>query len=234
MGVRETISERLFQQLRGAILSGDLEAGSQHSIYALAERFGVSRTPVRDAALRLADAGMVTIERNRGLRVRGIGAADIRSIFEMRLLLEVPAARRAAADTGGDLADMLSADLRRMAEAVEHADHEAYAAGDMALHDRIIDALHNDRIAAEVRSLREYTLAMDVSTFDRSRALADVYAEHVPIVKAIIDGDVYEAARSMAAHLIDTALLLSRQAAERTGEKLPEDWPDRAALGLPE
>lgn len=233
MGARETISERLFQQLRGAILAGDLEAGSQHSIYALADRFGVSRTPVRDAALRLADAGMVTIERNRGLRVRGIGAADIRSIFEMRLLLEVPAARRAAAHAGGELADLLSADLGRMAAAVEHGDHEAYAAGDMALHDRIVDALHNDRIAAEVRSLREYTLAMDASTFDRSRALADVYAEHVPIVKAIIDEDADEAARSMAAHLIDTALLLSKQAADRTGETLPEDWPDRQTLGLP-
>lgn len=232
MGERETISERLFQQLRRSILSGELEAGSQHSIYALAERFGVSRTPVRDAALRLADAGMITIERNRGLRVRGIGAAEVRSIFEMRLLLEVPAARRAAAGSGPELAQLLEDDVRRMADAAAAADVAAFSDGDVALHDRILATLGNDRIAAQVRSLREATLLMDISTFDRSRTLDAVHAEHLPIVQAIADGDVDAAGAAMARHLIDTALLLSRQAADRTGERLPDVWPDEAILSL--
>jgi len=236
VGERETISEKLFQQLRQAILSGEFEPGSQHSIYALAERFGVSRTPVRDAALRLADAGMVTIERNRGLRVRGIGAADIRGIFEMRLLLEVPAARAAAARVAGgegaELLSILTDDLEALVAAVESADVTSFSGSDIALHDHILAALSNERVAAQVRALREATMLMDVSTFDRSRTLAEVHAEHVPIVRAIGDGDIRAAGEAMGQHLIGTALLLSGQVAERTGEALPEHWPDAAVLGF--
>ena len=236
MGERETISEKLFQQLRQAILSGEFEAGSQHSIYALAERFGVSRTPVRDAALRLADAGMVTIERNRGLRVRGIGAADIRGIFEMRLMLEVPAARAAASRVAGgegtELLSILDDDLAAMADAVESADARSFSESDMALHDHILAPLDNERVAAQVRALREGTMLMDVSTFDRSRTLAEVHAEHVPIVRAIGAGDIAAAGGAMAQHLIGTALLLFGQVAERTGEALPDRWPDAAVLGF--
>lgn len=219
---RETISDRLLHRLRQAIVSGELEEGSLHSIYALAEQFGVSRTPVRDAVLRLADAGMVTVERNRGVRVRGIDVHDVRRIFQMRLLLEVPAARLAASRGGEESRLALERDLRLMAQAAERGDSAAYVDGDVALHDRILGVLDNDRIAAQVRALRESTLLMDASTFGRSRTLADVHAEHMPIVAAIAARDVEGAGRAMRRHLVQTATLLARQIA---GD-VPWAWPE--------
>ena len=84
---RTSTTDRVHALLREEIVSGKLTSGSLHSIYALATRYGVSRTPVRDAVLRLSDSGMVRIERNRGVRIRGLGVHDIREVFETRLLI---------------------------------------------------------------------------------------------------------------------------------------------------
>ena len=101
-------SDAALALLREEIITGALAGGSLHSIYGLAERLGVSRTPVRDAVLRLADAGMVAIERNRGVRIRGLSVDDVRKVFEARLLLEVPAAAHAARHGSDELLQELS------------------------------------------------------------------------------------------------------------------------------
>lgn len=226
MDERETISDRLFERLRTEIVSGALAEGSLHSIYALAERFDVSRTPTRDAVLRLAEAGLVTVERNRGVRVRGIGVDDIRRIFELRLLLEVPATRFAAAHCTPERARLLEEDLEIMRAAAQTDDVAAFVERDIMMHERILDAMGNDRLTAQVRVLRELTLVMDASTFDRSRGLEDVHAEHLPIVAAVLEGDPRTAGDEMNRHLRQTAVLLMRQVGDRTGEPLPDSWPD--------
>ena len=66
-----------------------------HSVGSLAEMLGVSRTPVREALIELASRGMVRFERNRGVRVVETSVHDLDEIFEMRRLLEPPAARKA-------------------------------------------------------------------------------------------------------------------------------------------
>lgn len=78
MAGRISTTDRVHALLRDEIVTGALVSGSLHSIYGIADRLGVSRTPVRDAVLRLADAGMVSIERNRGVRIRGLGVQEIR------------------------------------------------------------------------------------------------------------------------------------------------------------
>jgi len=225
MGERETISDRLFQRLRAEIISGELAEGSLHSIYALADRFDVSRTPARDAALRLADAGLVTIERNRGVRIRGTGVGDIRRIFELRMLLEIPAARFAAAHCTAERAAQLTGDIEAMRAAVDAGDVSGFVARDIVLHERLLGAMDNERLVAQVRALRELTLVMDASTFERSRSLGDVHGEHLPVVRAVIDRDPAAAGAAMSDHLVRTARLLMAQIARRTGETVPHDWP---------
>ncbi|MFT4189442.1 MAG: GntR family transcriptional regulator, partial [Aeromicrobium sp.] len=110
-GARPSAAEEVFARLREQILTGQLSAGSRQSIYRLSDSLGVSRTPVREAVLRLADLGLVTVERNRGIVVRGVRAEDVRDVFELRLLLEVPAASAAAAAADAGLVDRLRAAL---------------------------------------------------------------------------------------------------------------------------
>ena len=94
-GDRSTLTTRALEALRAAIVDGRLVAGERYSVAQLAERFGVSRTPVREALLVLERQGVVRFERNRGVRVLETTAHDLEEVFALRLLLEVPATRRA-------------------------------------------------------------------------------------------------------------------------------------------
>lgn len=212
MTTRVSTADRVFASLREAIVSGAMEAGSRHSIYRLAEEHGVSRTPVRDAVLRLADANLVTIERNRGVVVRAVTAEDVREVFELRLLLEVPAAEHAARRCDEDLAGRLRGQLAELEAAAGREDEEAFQRHDRALHAMIDAAPGNGRLVAEVSALRESIQARGAVTVHRSRGLADILAEHRPIVEAICAGEAERAAATMRAHLVSTASLLVEQA----------------------
>src|SRR5690554_248128 len=224
MPAKVSATDRVHALLREEIVTGQLPGGSLHSIYGLAERLGVSRTPVRDAVLRLADAGMVAIERNRGVRISGVSVQDIRDVFEARLLLEVPAAAHAAGHGSDDLLQELSARVHGLTGAVEQHDEGEFIRLDRQLHRAIMLSTGNVRLADMVESLRDVTQAHGVSTIDRSRSIRDVQVEHVPIVEAIRSRDADAAASLMREHLTTTALLLMRQVADATGEPAPESW----------
>lgn len=211
MGTRTTAAERVFTQLREEILTGHLPPGSQHSIYRLADQLEVSRTPVREAVLRLADAGLVTVERNRGLRVRGVTVQDVLEVFDLRLLLEVPAtafaARHATTEQRDDLRDRLAA----MGRAAQDDDEQAFETHDRALHAALHAVSGNVRLGEEVLSLRASIQARGAVTLHRSRGAQEILEEHAPIVEAVVAGDVGRAASLMRDHLVHTAELLVRQ-----------------------
>ncbi len=218
-----TTTDRVFALLRERIVGGELEAGTQHSIYRLAEQLEVSRTPVREAVLRLADLGLVEIERNRGVRIRGVTMADVREVFELRLLLEVPAAAGAARRAGSTLRAALAENVeqtRRHAAAGREAD---FTRVDRDFHALVASAMQNPRLEAEVARLRDSIQARGVSTFGRSRPLAEVAAEHAPVAEAIAEAEPERAAAAMALHLEHTGTLLMGQVAG-VDETVDTDW----------
>jgi DNA-binding GntR family transcriptional regulator len=211
MAVRTTAAERVFARLREEILTGRLAPGTQHSIYRLAEELGVSRTPVREAVLRLADAGLVTVERNRGVRVRGVTVQDVLEVFELRLLLEVPAAAFAARRADAAHRERIEDCLRGMTDAAAAGDVSAFDEHDRALHAALHAVSGNVRLGEEVLSLRASIQARGAVTLHRSRGAEEILEEHVPIVRAVLDGDSDRAAALMRDHLVHTAELLVRQ-----------------------
>lgn len=217
-----TTTERVFALLRERIVGGDLAAGTQHSIYRLAEQLEVSRTPVREAVLRLADLGLVEIERNRGVRIRGVTVADVREVFELRLLLEVPAAAGAARRADRTLRDALTENVEQTRAHAATGSEVDFTRVDRDFHALVASAIGNPRLEAEVGRLRDSIQARGVSTFGRSRPLAEVAAEHAPVAAAIANGDPAAAAASMAAHLEHTGTLLMAQVAG------PDEVFDRA------
>lgn len=236
-----TATDRVFTTLRESIVTGQLVAGSQHSIYRLAEQLEVSRTPVRDAVLRLADLGLVTIERNRGVRVRGVTPDDVRAVFELRALIEVPAASYAASHASADDVAQLVGSLEAMRAAAPVGDEAGFTGHDRALHASIAAVLGNARVTDELSRLRDSIQARGVSTIGRSRPAGEVAEEHAPIVDAVSAGDAAAAARHMMDHLERTATLLMRQvssdgvASEEVGAEgpgseravPPADWAER-------
>jgi DNA-binding GntR family transcriptional regulator len=221
---RTTTTDRVFASLRESIVSGDFPAGSMHSIYRLADLLEVSRTPVREAVLRLADIGLVTIERNRGVRIRGVTVADVREVFELRLMIEVPAAAFAAAHADTALLSTIAAELEHMRRSAAGDDEPEFTAHDRSLHQAIGAATGNARLQAEVATLRDSIQARGASTIRRSRGMAEVAEEHAPIVEAIGTADPHAAAAQMERHLVNTATLLMEQVAVPGVDVVDPDW----------
>lgn len=230
---RTTTTDRVFASLRESIVTGEFPAGSLHSIYRLADLLGVSRTPVREAVLRLADVGLVTIERNRGVRIRGVTVADVQAVFEVRLLIEVPATAYAAAHAGPDDVAALRREVDGMRAGAEAGDETGFTAHDRALHHAIAEVLGNPRLQQEIGALRDSIQTRGASTLHRSRGMTEILDEHVPIVDAIAARDPHDAADRMRQHLVHTATLLMRQVATEEEQAVDEAWADRVRALVP-
>ncbi len=185
---RSTLAGRALDALPAAIADGRLVAGERYSVAGLAVRFGVSRTPVREALLLLERQGVVRFERNRGVRVLETTAHDLEEVFSLRLLLEVPATRRAC-----------------------EGDEGAFMAHDKRFHEVILRASGNLRLAAFISRLRDVVRHRGASMVGRGRDLGAILAEHVVILEALRARDPAAAAQAMRRHLDETGRLLLAQ-----------------------
>src|SRR5690349_14413699 len=93
---RLSLTEFAVEQIRRAILNGDLAPNSFTTAEKLASEMDMSRTPVREALLRLEQVGLVRIERNQGVTILPVTTQDLKDAFQLRFMLEVPAAYSAA------------------------------------------------------------------------------------------------------------------------------------------
>jgi DNA-binding GntR family transcriptional regulator len=192
-------------------VDGRLAAGERYSVARLAERFGVSRTPVREALLLLEREGIVRFERNRGVLVLETSAHDLEEIFTLRLLLEVPATYRACKLlTAEDLA-ALKHELDAMRRLAKAGDETAFMAHDKRFHEIILTAAGNRRLAAIIGQMRDFVRFRGASTVGRSRDLRAIHAEHVAVMTALRERDQAVAASCMRSHLLNTARLLLEQ-----------------------
>lgn len=204
-----SLADAVALAVRAAIAAGELAEGTTYSVYQLAELLGVSRSPVREALLRLADAGLVEIARNRGFRVVLPTTHDVEEIFEIRLALEPAACRRAAEQADDDSLLAITAHLGDMRDAAARDDPASFWSADRALHDALLRAAGNARAAAIVDQLRATTALLGPPTTATGRTLEQIHAEHAPVVAAVVTGDPDAAEQAMRHHLETTAELLT-------------------------
>ena len=223
----ESLTDQVAVELRTAVRDGRLVPGRLYSAYQLADDLGVSRSPVREALLRLAEVGLVRFERNRGFRVLLPPPEDIAEVFAVRLALEVPAVRRVARRADPAVAARLRGELEAMAAAAAAGDVARFMHHDQLLHATVLDAAGNRRATAIVANLRDVTRLIGASTVEISRSLADIRAEHEPVVGAVERGDPEAAAAALASHLEHTGRLLVAQAAREQGATISPGDVDR-------
>lgn len=190
------LRDNIHDALRTAILTCDLAPGQELREQDLAERYAVSRSPVRDALLRLERERLVTVLPRQGYRVNLVSFADAADIFGLRLVIE-PACAAAACLAAGTKA--LNAFRGHTGEA---ADFISYNRG---FHAAVAELSGNLRMAGVARELvdqsdRLVRVSLHTSEErDRDRLVA----EHEAIIDAIQAGDAGRAGRSMRKHVAD-------------------------------
>jgi DNA-binding GntR family transcriptional regulator len=195
---RLTIRSEATEVLRRSIVLGDLVPGALYSVAQLAELLGVSRTPVREALLELASRGMVTFVRNRGVTVVPFSADVFRDMFEVRLLLEVPATQRAVELMSTETVDALDRILHLEAQ----PDNDKYARQelDRAFHRTLLLQSGNRVLVDTVDRLRDMVLVRQVPS-DGAAGTRDFAADHRAIVRRVRDRDADGAAALVKAHI---------------------------------
>jgi DNA-binding GntR family transcriptional regulator len=211
IGLRPSRTQEVLEVVRASIISGELSSGSLYSVAELAETLGVSRTPVREALIELAARGMVRFERNRGVRILGTSIRDLEEIFEIRLMLEVPAARRAVARMQPAVVRDLRGRIASMERAAEAGDVARLWVHDRQFHLSLLVASGNRRLAEYVDTLRDMVLVRGVTTAGRARSLEAIVAEHRAILDQVEAGDPDGTAAAVSAHIEHTAQLLIAQ-----------------------
>jgi DNA-binding GntR family transcriptional regulator len=218
-----TLTDQVVAAIRKAAHSGELAPGRLYSANQVSDLLGVSRGPVREALMRLTEAGMVRMERNRGFRIITPSPREVAEIFHLRLLLEVPATRAAAARRSPVQSRGLRHTLAEMRKAARRHDATLFMLHDREFHDDILRSGGNQRLVATVGTLRDAIRVFGTSTAGTSRSLADIADEHAPIVKAMTAGDAEGAARRMAEHITHTGRLLVAQALRADGDSTNPD-----------
>jgi len=195
-----TLREQVQERLQNLILTGTIAAGSRLNESEIAGELNVSRGPVREAIQRLASDGLVVMEPHRGAYVRSLNAADVAELYEMRIAIEVHAARLAARRGGAELNSRLRELLEQTSEIVGQ-DGEVHYPSTLDIHQAVLAGCADSRmqrVAAAVH--KELALARARSGYEPARARAAL-KEHYAIVHAVIDGDEQRAADAMYEHL---------------------------------
>ncbi|MGW8377117.1 GntR family transcriptional regulator [Streptomyces sp. ODS28] len=199
---RHSVRGQVLEALREALLSGELAPGEVHSAPALAERFGVSPTPVREAMQQLASEGAVETVPNRGFRVAEFSARDLAELSEIRMLLEIPTVLRAAHSAPRERWEELRPLAEETLTAATGGDRVAYAAADRAFHRAVLEVTGNRRLVEIVDDVqrRVQRRPAPVPGSRSAAALLGEASEHVALLDALTSRDVVTAERLMRDH----------------------------------
>ncbi len=198
---RHSVREQVRTILHAQIQTGELAAGSIYSAVALAEALGVSATPVREALMDLANAGLVEAIRNRGYRVRTISASELDEIVAIRTWLEVPAMDLIVEHATDREIEALRPLAERICEEARRRDATGFLMADGAFHAAMLELARNPRLVKIVGELRGQTHLIGLQRLGAAGDLEASGAEHLEIVDAIAARNVSLARSLMRRHL---------------------------------
>lgn len=141
-----TLREKILEHIRDAIISGSLKAGSRVSEPELADRYGISRTPIREAFRQLESEGYLTVIPRRGAVVSEFSQKDVEDFYAIKSILEGYAARQACNKLTGKELDKLQANNVRLAELADQNDIKVFFKIHNDFHDMFIKAADNERL----------------------------------------------------------------------------------------
>jgi len=207
-----TLAEVLRVQIADDIVDGKLEPGAALDEQLLAQRFGVSRTPVREAIRDLAASGLVEAQAHRAAIVARPTLERLKDMFDVMAELEALCAGLSAINmTLADRTQLqgLHASLRDL---VQRGDPSTYNETNEAFHTAIYDGSHNEYLAEITLATRKRVSPFRRAQFRSLGRLALSYQEHDRVVTAILRGDRESATAAMRAHILTVEVAYERYA----------------------
>jgi len=193
----DTIASRISRELAERIVTGVIAAGARLRQDHIADEFGASHVPVREAFRRLEAQGLVVSEPRRGVRVAGFSLDEVKEVAEMRAALEVLALRHAAPHLTRAILDA--------AEAANHAgekavDVQAWDEANRSFHRLILSPCGMPRLLKSIDDLQVVSARLLFSGW-RAEWEAPTDRDHRAILSALRVGDVEQAAAVLARHV---------------------------------
>jgi len=219
------IKHAIAAALRKAIITGELEPGEKLSEARLAERFGVSRTPVREALKELEGEDLVTVERRRGTFVTRLTRSEVMDLYDVREAIEGMAARLCAERATAATLKRIDKVMARLKKAVAAEDGDAWLTIDSDFHELVFAGAANERLTDQYRLLVQHMHRerLGYLVTRRSGRLERAYAEHEAIVRALNNRSPDGAESAMRRHVQRGRVELAESmggSAEALGEKL--------------
>ena len=208
-GATPSRTEAVLDAVKRAILAGELRPGQSLVETELAQLLGVSKTPVREALKTLAGAGLVTMSAYRGATVRAIDPASAAAIYDLRLLLEPEAVRRAVGRSAAEASPVQASPVQASWAGARAALEASAAATDQAqrslanreFHRALYLACGNSLLVKTLDDLRDQTALVSALSWEQAPSWQQEAAEHQAILAAARRGAATEAAALLRAHI---------------------------------
>lgn len=191
----------VFNTLRQAILRGELSPGERLLEIHLANKLGVSRTPIREAIRKLELEGLVIMIPRKGAVVAEITEKSLRDVLEVRRALEALAVRFACEKILPEEIEELKVAAKEFEEALKTGDITVYAEADVRFHDIIYRITDNQRLIQLLYNLREQMYRYRVEYLKREDSHPVLLSEHQYIIETLQNRDTENAEKAICAHI---------------------------------
>ena len=201
----------VFKTLRQGLLTGELKPGERLMEIHLANKLGVSRTPIREAIRKLELEGLVTMIPRRGAEVAQITEKSMKDVLEVRKVLDNLSVELACERITEEEKEQLKNACVDFEEAVKTGDFAMIAKTDVAFHDIIVAATRNIRLSQMVNNLAEQMYRYRFEYIKDSTQHARLVQEHEEICKGIVEGDKEKALSAIEAHIDNQEIAVLKQ-----------------------
>ena len=195
-------ADKLISDIRNEVSSGILKPGDQLEVTALAERFGVSRTPIREAIRTLVESGVLETRPRKGSFVRVLSAKQLLDLFQVAAELEGMACRLAALSLTKENVEAIERGLAKCTQAAEVQNNAEYAMANLDFHTAIHNASGNDWLIEQLRQLQINLNSYRTMPYEIRGRLNKSTDEHKIICDAILSGDGEHACNLMRDHMM--------------------------------
>lgn len=201
----------VFNTLRQAILTGELKPGERLMEIHLANRLGVSRTPIREAIRKLELEGLVTMIPRRGAEVAQITEKSLQDVLEVRRTLDALSAELACERISEEELEQLGVACKKVEEAIAGKDLKKIAQADVAFHDIIVKATRNSRLVQMVNNLSEQMYRYRFEYIKDESKHSSLMDEHRIIFECLKKGDKETACKTAKLHIDNQEISVMEQ-----------------------